>query len=190
MLFKTIKLNSSTSNERTTVLVKKNEKKQIDREKKLKCRSFLNLTSIAIFLQKREKIPIYRKERTALTFSASLPLLKWNHRRKGLQNDVGKNKSPILVLCSLMDTRHLYLCCDWTNEQSLAVAFRNWRQKKKRGCTDPVFHRPVRVRPSWFLNVRIDLHLWDLCAYVDFFSPVKLINNMWGTSMRSELRSE
>ena len=55
LLFKTIKLNSSTSNERTTVLVKKNEKKQIDREKKLKCRSFLNLTSIAIFLQKSEK---------------------------------------------------------------------------------------------------------------------------------------
>ena len=31
LLFKTIKLNSSTSNERTTVLVKKNEKKQIGR---------------------------------------------------------------------------------------------------------------------------------------------------------------
>ena len=31
LLFKTIKLNSSTSIERTTVLVKKNEKKQIGR---------------------------------------------------------------------------------------------------------------------------------------------------------------
>ena len=51
-----------------------------------------------LFTKEWKKIPIYRKERTALTFSASLPLLKWNHRRKGLQIDVGKLRKKIKVL--------------------------------------------------------------------------------------------
>ena len=79
---------------------------------------------------KRTHLYNYRKERTAITFSAatSLRLLKWNlHRKKGLQIDVGKNKSLVLLLCSAF-TRHLYLCYDWTNEESLEAAFRNSRQ--------------------------------------------------------------
>ena len=57
----------------------KKEEEEADRS------SFLNLTTIDIFLQKSEKIlrePIYRKERTELTFSASLWLIKGNLHRK------------------------------------------------------------------------------------------------------------
>ena len=36
----------------------------------------------------------------------------------------------LLVLCSAY-TRHLCPCCDWTNEDSLAAAFRNSRQNRQ-----------------------------------------------------------
>ena len=59
---------------------------------------------IDIFRQKSEKVkrePIYRKERTALTFSAtSLWLLKWNlHRKKDYKSMYGRTK--VLFFCSV-----------------------------------------------------------------------------------------
>ena len=110
---------------------------EADREKKLKCSSFVNLTSIDIFLQKREKIPIYRMERTALTFSASLPLLKWNHRRKGLQIDVhvGKLRKKIKALFLQ------FSAVQWIHVISIFVVIermkRVWQPRSKRskhGC--------------------------------------------------------
>ena len=91
------------------------------------------------------------------------------HRRKGLQINVGKISLVfVVVLCSAY-TRHLCPCCVWTNEESLAAAFRNSRknrQKKRQNTGQP---RPQGLLlPIWFLNVRIDLS--DLFAYADFFT--------------------
>ena len=60
-------------------LFSKKKEEEEEEEEEADRSSFLNLTSIDFFLQKSEKIlrePTYRKERTELTFSASLGLLK------------------------------------------------------------------------------------------------------------------
>ena len=91
------------------------------------------------------------------------------HRRKGLQINVGKISLVfVVVLCSAY-TRHLCPCCVWTNEESLAAAFRNSRknrQKKRQNTGQPL--PQGLLLPIWFLNVRIDLS--DLFAYADFFT--------------------
>ena len=54
------------------------------------------------------------------------------HRRKGLQINVGKISLVfVVVLCSAY-TRHLCPCCVWTNEESLAAAFRNSRKNRQK----------------------------------------------------------
>ena len=106
----------------------------------------------------KEKLHLSR-ERTALTFS--IILLNENFiEEKDYKSMYGKKSLAfVLVLCSAY-TRHLY---------SLAAAFQKFAPKPaKRGCQDPVFHRPVRVRPYWnerFLNVRIDLSDLFPCAH-------------------------
>ena len=70
------------------------------------------------------------KDSTYLFSHLSLIIKMKSSSKKGLQIDVGKNKSLVLLLCSAF-TRHLYLCCKWTNEESLEAAFRNSRQNRE-----------------------------------------------------------
>ena len=94
-----------------------------------------------------------------------------------------KGKIKVLFLV----VKHV-LRCDWTNEESLEAAFRNSRQNRQ--------NESARIQsfivPSecghlgfWTEIFQIFVHI-----YADFFPPVKLMNNMWGISMGSELRSE
>jgi len=90
-----------------------------------------------------------------------------------------------------MDTRHrrhLYLCCDWANEESLAAAFRNSRQNRQNtGTRFQSFTVPSECGHLGFWtfgSIKI------VFVHVLFVWPVTLMKNMWGTSMRSKLRWE
>ena len=95
----------------------------------------------------------------------------------------------VLVLCSA-NTRHLYLCCDWTNEESLAAAFRNSRQNRQNtGARIQSFIVPfecghIGMNGFWTFGSTFQIFFHML-----IFPPVKLMN-VWGTSMKSELRSK